>query len=186
MTVPSGSGEMQQLPVPFGEEIVHYAIGPASCAVPGLPAGLEALWRAGGALPWARLVEPALRLARSGVPMPPAHAACLVMLEPVMTLGRGADIYAPGGRLAGGRRPARAAGPRSALEALAAEGAASVYSGSIAAALLAVDGISVTAGDLTGYARSGRHPPTWDGAPCMFELGRALRRAGPLRPACRR
>ena len=45
VTVPSGSGEMQQLPVPFGEEIVHYAIGPASCAVPGLPAGLEALWR---------------------------------------------------------------------------------------------------------------------------------------------
>ena len=40
---------MESLPVPFGEEIVHYAIGPASCAVPGLPAGLEELWRVGGA-----------------------------------------------------------------------------------------------------------------------------------------
>ena len=32
------------LDVPFGAELVHYAVGPASCAVPGLPAGLEALW----------------------------------------------------------------------------------------------------------------------------------------------
>ena len=155
VTVPSGSGEMQQLPVPFGEEIVHYAIGPASCAVPGLPAGLEALWRAGGELPWARLVEPALRLARSGVAMPPAHAACLVMLEPVMTLDRGAELYAPGGRLLQDGDLLEQPGLEAALEALADEGATSVYTGSIAAALLAVDGVSVTAADLTGYA------PVW-------------------------
>ena len=29
--------------VPFGEELVHYAIGPASFAVPGVPAGIDAL-----------------------------------------------------------------------------------------------------------------------------------------------
>src|SRR5919112_1692703 len=34
---------MQHLEVPFGEELLHYAIGPASCAVPGVPAGLGAL-----------------------------------------------------------------------------------------------------------------------------------------------
>ena len=85
--------------VPFGEELVHYAVGASSCAVPGVPAGLDALWRAHGRLPWARLVEPALRLARSGVAMPPAHASCLAMLAPVMTMREGAAIYAPGGRL---------------------------------------------------------------------------------------
>ena len=35
---------------------------PSSCAVPGLPAGLDALWRAHGRLPWAELVEPALQV----------------------------------------------------------------------------------------------------------------------------
>ena len=85
--------------VPFGEELVRYAVGASSCAVPGVPAGLDALWRAHGRLPWARLVEPALRLARSGVAMPPAHASCLAMLAPVMTMREGAAIYAPGGPL---------------------------------------------------------------------------------------
>src|SRR5437588_1997044 len=105
--VPSGSGgELVGLDVPFGEELVHYAVGPASCAVPGVAAGLGALWEAHGRLPWRRLVEPALRLAREGVEMPPAHVACLGMLEPVMTMHEGAHIYAPGGRLLRpGRRP---------------------------------------------------------------------------------
>src|SRR5919197_100597 len=44
------------LKVPFGAELVHYAIGAASCAVPSLPAGLDALWREYGRLPWPRLV----------------------------------------------------------------------------------------------------------------------------------
>src|SRR5215218_1854955 len=38
-----GGGELELMPVPFGEELVHYAIGAASCAVPGVPAGLGAL-----------------------------------------------------------------------------------------------------------------------------------------------
>src|SRR6186713_1344849 len=61
--VPSGSGgDLVHLRVPFGEELVHYAVGPASCAVPGVPAGLDALWQEHGRLEWARLCEPALRL----------------------------------------------------------------------------------------------------------------------------
>ena len=98
--VPSGhGGELLELQVPFGEELVHYAVGAASCAVPGVPAGLDALWREHGRLPWADLCAPALRLARDGVEMPPAHVACLEMLEPVMTMREGARIYAPEGRL---------------------------------------------------------------------------------------
>src|SRR5206468_1227907 len=52
---PARTPELVHLDVPFGEELVHYAIGPASCAVPGIPAGLDALWRAHGRLPWQRL-----------------------------------------------------------------------------------------------------------------------------------
>src|SRR5919112_1506457 len=66
--VPSAPGAPPvELQVPFGEELVHYAVGPGTCAVPGLPRGLGALHGRFGRLPWARLVEPALELARSGV-----------------------------------------------------------------------------------------------------------------------
>ena len=38
--VPSGAGAAPvELRVPFGEELVHYAVGPGTCAVPGPPAG---------------------------------------------------------------------------------------------------------------------------------------------------
>src|ERR671937_2842711 len=128
--------ELLELQVPFGAELVHYAVGPASCAVPGLPAGLDALWREYGRLPWARLCEPALRLAREGVELPPAHAACLAMLEPVMTMDEGARIYAPGGRLLGAGGRLEQPGLVHALELLADEGAESVYGGSIGRALV--------------------------------------------------
>ena len=73
---------------------------------PGPPArARRALHRRYGRLPWPRLVEPALRLARDGVAMPPAHAACLAMLGPVFTM----QPTAPGSmrRPAGCSRPAR-------------------------------------------------------------------------------
>src|ERR1700709_1635752 len=90
---------MESLEGPCGGERVHYAVGASSCAVPGVPAGLDALWRAHGRLPWARLVEPALRIAREGVAMPAAHVACLVMLAPVMTMREGRALYAPSAEL---------------------------------------------------------------------------------------
>jgi gamma-glutamyltranspeptidase / glutathione hydrolase len=158
VAVPSGAGRLVDLPVVFGEDVVHYAIGPASCAVPGVPAGLEALWQAGGSLPWARLAEPALRLARDGVPMPSAHALCLAMLEPVMTLGHGAGIYAAGGKtLAAGERLFQP-GLADAIRLLVEEGPRSVYVGTLAEALLQVDGITVTPADLAGYTAVWRKP----------------------------
>jgi gamma-glutamyltranspeptidase / glutathione hydrolase len=153
--VPSGSGgELIGLDVPFGEELVHYAVGAASCAVPGVAAGLGALWEAHGRLPWARLVEPALRLARAGVEMPPAHASCLAMLEPVMTMREGARMYAPGGLLLQAGDRLDQPGLVAALESLAGEGAAGAYTGTIGLALLAMSderGGLVTADDLADY-----------------------------------
>jgi gamma-glutamyltranspeptidase/glutathione hydrolase len=151
VAVPSGSGSMVDLQVPFGEETVHYSVGPASCGVPGLPAGLDALWREYGRLPWTRLVEPALRLAREGTELPYRHAACLAMLEPVMTLNRGAELYSPEGRLLETGSTLRQPGLVAALELVAAEGAAAVYRGSIAEALLAEPGVVVTRRDLEAY-----------------------------------
>ncbi len=112
--------------------------GPPPAPCPELPAGLDALWREHGRLPWAELCAPALRLAREGVPMPPAHAACLEMLAPVMTMREGARIYAPGGSLLRTGDRLEQPGLASALELLAEEGASSVYRGSIAESLLAL------------------------------------------------
>jgi gamma-glutamyltranspeptidase/glutathione hydrolase len=177
VSVPSGDGApMESLEVPFGEELVHYAIGASSCAVPGLPAGLAALWRAHGRLPWALLVEPALRLARTGVAMPAAHAACLAMLAPVMTMREGAALYAPSGRLIAEGELLVQPGLVSALELVRDEGAASVYSGTIARSLLDLvrerSGV-ITRADLERYA------PVWS-EPAMVEFAgrRVLSRRG--------
>jgi len=157
--VPSGTGAPPvQLKVPFGEELLHYAVGPGTCAVPGLPRGLGALHARFGRLPWAQIVEPALGIARSGVTMPPAHAACLAMLAPVFTMQPdGARIYAPAGRpLEAGERLDQP-GLARALELLAAEGPDSAYDGSIAEALVSgVEGIALSRADLEGYE------PRWE------------------------
>ena len=133
---PPQKPELEELAVPFGEELVHYFVGAATCAVPGVPAGLDELWRHFGSLPWKRLVEPALRLAREGVPMPPAHAACLAMLAPVMTMREGGRIYAPGSRLLQTGDLLEQPGLVSALEVVAEEGARTFYEGTMAEALL--------------------------------------------------
>ena len=151
---PSAGVELLELEVPFGTELIHYAVGPASCAVPGLPAGLGALWREHGRLPWPRLVEPALRLARSGVELPPAHASCLAMLAPVMRMDVGDRIYAPGGRLLEAGDTLQQPGLVAALEVLAAEGPETFYSGTLAEALLELveeRGGLVTREDLAAY-----------------------------------
>jgi len=145
---------LEELAVPFEDELVHYFVGAATCAVPGVPAGLEELWRRGGTLPWKRLVEPALRLASAGVPMPPAHARCLAMLAPVMTMREGGRIYAPGGRLLEAGDRLDQPGLVAALEVVAAEGARTFYNGTLAESLLQLmeerQGL-VTPDDLAAY-----------------------------------
>ena len=139
--------------VPFGEELIHYAIGPATCGVPGVPAGLDALWRAHGRLRWEQLVEPALRIAREGALLTGAHAACLRMLAPVFTMNDGARRSTR--RAAGCSRRARLVeqpGLVRALELLTEEGAASAYGGTIGRAL---------AGALRRARRERSPPPTW-------------------------
>jgi gamma-glutamyltranspeptidase/glutathione hydrolase len=155
---PSGSGDLLELPIAFGDEIVPYSIGPASCAVPGLPAALGELSERQGRLPWPRLVEPARRLAASGVPLPEMHARTLTMFKELYSRERGGDLYArDGGTVAAGELLAQP-GLVDALDALSEEGAASAYRGSLAASLLSIDGVVVTAEDLRDYRPRWRDP----------------------------
>ena len=173
---PGREVELVDIGVPFGAELVHYAVGIASGAVPGVPAGLHELWRRYGRLPWERVVEPALALARTGVIMPPAHAACLAMLAPVMTMREGARIYSPGGKLLDAGDRLEQPGLARMLELLRDEGAPSFYDGSLAEALLDLmseRGGLVTRQDLDAYA------PRWEDAPEGEYLGlRILTRCG--------
>jgi gamma-glutamyltranspeptidase / glutathione hydrolase len=143
--------ELVQLEVPFGTELVHYAVGIGSAAVPGVLAGLDALWRLRGQLPWPRLVEPALRLARDGVEMLPAHAACLEMLAPVMTMREGGRIYSPDGRLLQLGERLEQPGLVRAFELVAEEGGRSPSLEEALLDLMAERGGLVTAEDLVAY-----------------------------------
>jgi gamma-glutamyltranspeptidase/glutathione hydrolase len=148
--------ELVRLEVPFGTELIHYAVGIGSCAVPGVLPGLDALWRAHGSLPWPRLVDPALRLARGGVEMPPAHAACLEMLAPVMTMREGAGMYSPGGRLLQAGERLEQPGLVRALELVADEGGRSLSLEQALLALMDERGGLVNEEDLRSYE------PRWD------------------------
>jgi len=181
VAVPGLGGEgrdvaLLALQVPFGTELVHYAVGIGSCGVPGVSAGLDALWNEHGSLPWPRLVEPALRLARDAVPMPAAHASCLHMLAPVMTMNEGAEIYAPGGSLLEEGDLLRQPGLVAALESLAEDGPRGAYEGTVGRALLELmeeRGGLVTAEDLTTYQARWSDPVELDF--CGYRL---LTRAG--------
>ena len=180
VAVPGVGGEAREpellhLDVPFGAELVHYAVGPASCGVPGLPAGLEALSRRHGRLPWRRLVEPAVRLAREGVDFPPAHAACLAMLAPVMTMNEGGSIYAPRGELLQAGDRLEQPGLVGALETLA-DDATSVYRGAIATGLL---DLSTERGGLLTDADLDAYEPHWnDPVEVAYVDGRLVTRGG--------
>jgi len=167
---------LEDIGIPFGNEIVHYQVGIASCAVPGVPAGLDELWRRHGRLSWPQVVEPALDLARAGVPMPSAHVECLAMLAPVMTLREGARIYAPEGELLQVGDRLEQPGLANALELIRDEGARTFYDGTIAEVFVALmrerDG-AVERLDLERYAAR------WAGPVHASYLGkRALTRGG--------
>jgi gamma-glutamyltranspeptidase/glutathione hydrolase len=108
--------------------------------------------------------------------MPAAHVACLAMLAPVMTMREGRALYAPEGPLLAEGDVLHQPGLVDALELVRDEGAACVYSGTIARSLLELmeeRGGAVTAADLEGYA------PVW-AEPVPSELAgrRILTRRG--------
>jgi gamma-glutamyltranspeptidase/glutathione hydrolase len=150
-SVPAHEGELEEVPVAFGDEVVAYHLGAASCAVPGLPAALGELWERLGRLPWRRLLEPAIGLARAGVPLPEMHARSLEMLAPVYARERGLELFVRAERTLRPGELLEQPGLVTALEMLSEEGAASAYRGSLAEMLLAVDGVVFTADDLRGY-----------------------------------
>ena len=122
--VPSAPpGTMDEVVIDFGDastQIFH--VGDASVAVPGLVAGLEAAHTAHGRVPWRRLFEPALELARRGVEMSSPQRFLLEILVPILErTEEGRAIY-------GSRTRAETATMQPGLELLRAQGSEAVAS----------------------------------------------------------
>jgi gamma-glutamyltranspeptidase/glutathione hydrolase len=158
--------EMHAIDVGFGgdsETTQVFRIGGASCAVPGATAGLEAVHRAYGRLPWREVVAPAVELALEGVVLTRPQAHLHAILDLILRhTAEGRRLYSrpEGSRLQPGdvlRLPDLAA----TLERIAVEGAASLYAGELAEAIVAtvVDGGGrLTTGDLASYEVIWREP----------------------------
>ena len=150
--------------VDFGTGRQTFLVGPGSCAVPGVTAGLEAAHRHLGRLPWAELARPAIALARAGVEMTQAHADVIGLLTGFLGASpEGARIFGPSA--APLRAGDRTSNPPLAetLERIAANGARELADGETAHALVAHQastGGSLTAADLTSYRPIRRRPLT--------------------------
>ena len=110
---------MESIDIDFdGSSSQVFLVGPGSCAVPGSVAGLEAAHKRYASLPWRRLIEPAIALARDGVELTPPQAYLHAILDLILrhTAGGAGDLRRArahhGGRAdrhARSRRHARAA-----------------------------------------------------------------------------
>jgi gamma-glutamyltranspeptidase/glutathione hydrolase len=148
------AGPMVPIEVEFGGVPLSYSIGGASVGVPGVPAGAAEVHRRWGRLPWHRVVEPAIALARSGVVLPDEQARTLTSVAAALVPGAGAEIYQPNGRLLAGGDLLFHPGLDVALAALAEEGPDVFYTGRMGQ--LMVDTIRAGGGalgpaDLAGY-----------------------------------
>ena len=131
------SSALEPIEVAFGGVPLEFSIGAASVAVPGVVAGCEALLTRFGTLPWRDILAPAVGLAREGVTVSGKHAEALQSVAPALLPGDGAAAYAPGGQLLRAGQRLYHPGLEHSLQQLADEGAAAMYRGDMADAIVA-------------------------------------------------
>jgi len=133
-----------------------------SVGVPGTVAGLHLAWREHGKLPWKRLVQPAIALARDGFPVTHGLARSLRGILPEMQkypasvaqFSKNGTPYEPGAIL---KQPDLA----QTLQRIADQGPAGFYEGETAALLeqeMAANGGLITREDLKNYQAKKRVP----------------------------
>jgi gamma-glutamyltranspeptidase/glutathione hydrolase len=155
---------MEHVEVDFTPESSQaFRIGAASCAVPGALAGLDQAHRSYGSLPWERLLEPAVALAREGFELTPPQAYLHAILDLILRhTDEGRRVY---GRRNGERLVAgdvlRQTDLAATLEQIAREGAQALYGGELGRSLAAYvrdQGGEITDADLAEYRVIRRRP----------------------------
>ncbi len=159
VTIPGLAGRhtdrvLEEVPIDFGGQIVPYAVGAASVAVPGLPAGVAALHERWGRLPWQEVVEPAIRHAEQGVSFSPPQATVLATVAVAMLRGHGRSAYERAGEVLGGGATLHHPGLADALQMLADVGPSAFYTGPIGEQIVSAIGTEgdLTEADLRAYA----------------------------------
>ena len=156
-------GQMEAIDVDFDGSFTQvFRIGAASVAVPGVVAGLEAAHRRFGTIPWAKLFEPAIQLAREGVEVTEQQAYLHAILDLILRhTDGGRAIYGPTGEhlVAGDRLFMHdLAGT---MERLAERGAREFYAGALAREVsghVRAGGGALTREDLRAYRPVWRRP----------------------------
>src|SRR5881227_2617205 len=149
-----------------------FRVGGASCAVPGAIAGLEAAHRAYARLPWRRLLEPAIAVARDGHVLSPTAGYLHAILDVILRHTEvGREFFGPRGvRLVTGDvlvMPELA----DTLEQLAEEGGAAFYRGELGRRIVEYvrgQGGSITEEDLASYRVISRRPIRTEFGSCEF------------------
>ena len=159
VTVPASGADpaaMETVDVDFSSETkTPYLIGPASAAIPGVPAGLATAWKRFGTRPWPDLIEPAIALARDGVEVTGPQDYLHRLLTSILGFRPdGAALYAVG---LGDRFRIPDLGDT--LQKLADDGVDSFYTGELAHAICET-APQISPADLAGYRVIRRHPVT--------------------------
>lgn len=141
-------------------------IGPLAAGVPGSPSGLYELHKKLGRLPWAAVVQPAIRYARDGFRVSPRLAHDLATHQKLLEhFPETAALWFPGGKPLAAGTVVKLPGLAALLEAYAGQGPGAVTSGPAAAAIGIASrrhGGILCAADLAAYK------PVWR-APVRFE-----------------
>ncbi len=166
-------GEMEAVDIDFsGESKQIFRIGSASCAVPGKVAGLAAVHRRHGTLPWRVLLEPAIEAARTGIELTRPQAYLHAILDLILRhTDEGRRVYGIGGTRLGPGDVLRLPDLAATMERLA-EKPTDLYSGELAREIVAYQrstGGPITADDLRGYRVIWRRPVRAPFRDCVFE-----------------
>ena len=156
------AGEIDFYPIEgdFGDALQIFHIGRGAIATPGVVKGLFRVQRDLGTLPIARLIAPAVQLARGGTVVDDVRVHVQETLAPILRSTPEAERLFAGLREGDAWRTPELAGV---LEALAEEGEGLFYRGELARSLAAAcgDGGHLRAEDLRRYRVIVRRPLRW-------------------------
>jgi gamma-glutamyltranspeptidase/glutathione hydrolase len=154
--------EVERVLVPFDEKTTQeFHIGAAACAVPGVLAGLDAVHRRFGSMPWRDLLLPAAEAADRGVGSSGGQYAVLVAIREILRhTPEASRVFWPAGSLVGEGEPVRQPDLAVTIERLA-ERPGDLYTGDLARAMVdhqEATGGPLTAADLAAYRPVWRRP----------------------------
>ena len=162
----------------FGTATQEFHIGLGAMATPGIVRGLFDVHRACARLPIDRVLAPAVRLAREGVPLRPIDGYIFEVVAPVLTATEGARaLYCGPDGLLKEKDVLKQPDLADSLSRLAAEGDRLFYEGEMAAQIVdlcQIEGGHLTREDLTRYQTVRRDP-----LECNFRGARILTNPSP-------